>query len=133
MGNPSTGTLDIRANRWEPFVRTFDFERFDYFGASFIAQVRAVKDSSGTPLVNLATVGSVATEGITITGTTVVDGVTTTHVSMRINEATMEAIALANPLGDDYPLYWDMQITPSGGVKYRAIEGQFIVHSGVTH
>lgn len=135
MANPSTGVIDKRANRWEPFIWTVDFEGFDYSAATFIMQVRSVKDSGGTALVDLATVGSVATQGITITGVTTTGGIPTTSISIRINEATMEGLPLPPTVrsGEDVTLYYDLQITPSGGVKYRALEGAFTVHAGVTH
>lgn len=133
MANPKTGQLNLTANRWEPFIYTIDFEGFDYTGATFAMQVRAVKDSGGTPLVSLGTVGSVGTEGITITGVTTTDGVPTTGISIRINEATVEGLPEPAELGDDVTLYYDLQITPSGGNKYRALEGAFVVHAGVTH
>lgn len=130
----ATGPRDYLANRWEPFVRTIAFEGYDFTGASFIAQVRAVKDSGGTALVDLATVGSVATEGITLVSVTMDGSVPTTNISIRINEATMEGLPEPNPPdGSDVILYWDMQITPSGGTKFRALEGAFTVHAGVTH
>lgn len=133
MANPKTGPLKLTANRWEPFIYTIDFEGFDYTGATFAMQVRAVKDSGGTALVNLATVGSVGTEGITIVGVTTTDGIPTTSISIRINEATVEALPEPAELGEDIVLRWDMQITPSGGNKYRALEGAFTVSAGVTH
>jgi hypothetical protein len=133
MANPTTGILNLVANRWEPFVYTIDFEEFDYSAASFIAQVRLTRDAGGTPLVNLSTVGGVGTEGITIVGVITTDGVATTSISIRIKEATIEALPEPIETGDDVTLYYDLQITPSGGVKYRALEGTFTVHAGVTH
>lgn len=129
----NTGRRDYVANRWEPFVTTIDFEGFDYASATFLMQVRAVKDSGGAALVDLATVGNIATEGITITGVTTTDGVPTTGISIRVNEATIEGLPEPSLLGDDVTLYYDLQITPSGGNKYRALEGNFIIKAGVTH
>jgi hypothetical protein len=129
-----TGRRDLVANRWEPFIHTIDIVGVDYSAATFLAQVRAVKDSGGLPLVALSTVGSVGTEGITVTGTTTdAGGIPTTSISIRINEATVEALPEPAELGDDVTLYWDMQVTPSGGNKFRMLEGTFTVHAGVTH
>lgn len=133
MASPKTGQLPLAANRWEPFVYTIDFPGFDYSAATFIAQVRAIKDSSGTALVDLSTVPSAGTEGINIVGVTTTDDIPTTSISIRINEATIEALPEPAELGEDVTLYWDMQITPSGGNKYRALEGTFTVRAGVTH
>lgn len=130
----STGRRDLIANRWEPFVHTIDFVGVDYGTAAFIAQIRLMRDTSGTPLVDLATVGSVGTQGITIVAvTTDTGGVPTTATSLRINEATMESLPLPAEIGNDLDLYWDLQITPSGGTKFRCLEGLFTVHAGVTH
>lgn len=129
-----TGRRDLVANRWEPFIHTIDFVGVDWTGATFLMQVRAEKNASGAALVDLSTVGSVATEGITITGvTTDADAVPTTSISIRINEATVEGIALPTPPDGDYALAYDLQITPSGGNKFRALEGKFTVKAGVTH
>lgn len=131
---PSTGRRDLVANRWEPFVHTVAFEGFDYSAATFAMQVRLTPDAAGSPLVSLATVGSIGTEGITITGTTVAGGITTTNISVRINEATMAALPLPAERGATMLLAWDMQITPSGGgTKFRVLEGAFTVSPGVTH
>jgi hypothetical protein len=129
---PSTGRRDLVANRWEPFVHTIDFEGFNFTGATFIMQVRLMRDAPGSPLVDLGTVGGVGTEGITLTGVATVNGASVSSVSIRINEATVEGLPAAGEIGDDLDLFYDLQITPAGGVKYRALEGAFTVHAGVT-
>lgn len=140
---PTTGNLPLVANRWEPFVYVIRFEGQSLTGADLIAQVRLTRDAAGAAMVDLATVGSVATEGITIVsvanedidfgGDIGVVNVPVSTISIRINEATMEALPEPQELGEDEPLFWDMQITPSGGDKYRALEGTFTVKAGVTH
>jgi hypothetical protein len=135
------------ANRWEPFVHVFRFEGQGLTGATFAAEVRDRKDGGFARAV-LATVGSAGTEGITLVsvanedvdfgGDIGVVNVPVSTVSMRINEPTMEAMGTAHlaagaaEVGDDGSIWWDMQITPAGGVKYRALEGQFTVKAGVT-
>ena len=143
----TTGRRDLVANRWEPFVHVIRFEGQDLTGATIIGSVRDRKDG-GFERVALATVGSVATEGFTIVSVADEEidfgddiGLVTVPVStisMRINEATMEAMGTATLAagaqedGDDGSIWWDMQITPSGGVKYRALEGTFVPKAGVT-
>lgn len=129
---PSTGQLNLAANRWEPFVYTIDFEGLDLTGATFAMQVRDRKDG-GFVRADLSTVTSVGTEGVTLAGVTTADGLTTSSISIRINEPTMEAMGVAREIGADGVVWWDMQITPSGGVKYRALEGTFTVKAGVTN
>src|SRR3546814_3327444 len=38
----------------------------------------------------------------------------------------------ATEAGDDAKIWWDLHITPSGGVKFVALEGPFTVKAGVT-
>ena len=129
-----TGRRDLDANRWEPFIHTIDFAAgVDWTTANYLMQVRATKDAGGSALVDLTTVGSVSTQGVNVLGSSTVDGVLTTSVSIRINEATMEGLPEPAELGDDLVLYWDMQVTPSGGNKMRILEGKFTVKAGVTH
>lgn len=141
---PSTGRRDLVANRWEPFVHVFRYEGQNLTGATIIAEVRDRRDG-GFVRATLATVGSVGTEGITIVSVANEDidfggdigvlNVPVTTLSMRINEATMEAMDVAPDAGEpgeDGVVWWDKQITPAGGVKYRALEGTFTVHAGVT-
>lgn len=141
---PTTGRRDLVANRWEPFVHVFRFEGQDLTGATLAAEVRDRRDG-GFQRASLGTVGSVASEGFKLVsvededidfgGSVGVVSVPVSTVSMRINEATMEAMDIASDsgeAGDDGEAWWDMQITPSSGVKYRALEGTFTVHAGVT-
>lgn len=129
------GRRDLVAPRWEPFVEVFDFVGFNFGAATFLAQVRDRKDG-GFLRADLSTVGSVGAEGITIVDVTFDDGVPTTRVSMRINEATMEAMgtpyvaAGATEAGEDGAIWWGMQIIPSGAVKFSALEGIFTVKAG---
>lgn len=142
---PSTGTRDLLANRWAPFVHVFAYRGLNLTGATFAGGIRAVKDGSGAPLVVLANAASnaqgfsllsVATETIDFGGLIGVRTVPVSYVQMRINETTMEGLPFPEQLllgerGDDVPLWWDKQITPTGSDKYRQLEGQFIVHAGV--
>ena len=143
----TTGRRDLVANRWEPFVHVFRYEGQDLTGATIIGSVRDRRDG-GFERVALATVGSVATEGFTIVsvanedidfgGDVGVVNVPVSTISMRINEATMEAMgtatlaAGAQEAGDDGNIWWDKQITPTGGVKYRSLEGTFTLKAGAT-
>lgn len=129
---PSTGRRDLVAKRWEPFVHTIDFVGFDFTGATFLAQVRLFPDAPGVPLVDLATVTTANTQGIRLVGVTTANGIPTSSVYIRINEPVVEGLPFPSEPGADNPLAWDMQIVPSGGDKYRILEGRFIVDSGVT-
>lgn len=140
---PSTAPLPLVANRWEPFVYEIRIEGLDLTNATFVAQVRRTRDTSEAPFADLSTVASVRTEGITIVsvgnenidfgGEAGVVNVPVTTISMRINETTVENMPKPDEIGEDVSYYWDGQVTPSGGTKYRFAEGPFVVHAGVTH
>lgn len=152
----TTGRYDIGADRWVACIRAFAFAGVDFTGATFAAQVRLLPDAGGSPLVNLATVGSGASEGLYLAyaGTATVathiaagrlteaqadaagyasgDSLLLSSVGLRINETTMEGLPFPAEVGDDALLYWDMHITPSGGIKDKYLGGTFTVRSGVT-
>lgn len=127
----SPGKLPLAGDRWTPFVRTLTFRGIDLTGAVLKAQVRDRKDG-GYVRADLATVETANTQGLRLLSAGTVDGVLTSVVYMRINESTMEAINAATEVGDDAALYWDMHITPSGGVKQLYLFGPFTVRAGVT-
>jgi hypothetical protein len=130
------GQRNYLANRWEPFVRKISFEGFNYAGATFLMQVRLTRDAAGAALIALDT-NAPGVQGVSIDGVVTTDGIPTTTITIRINELAMEALPPGGPpgeLGADLTLWWDLQITPAGGGdKFRALEGKFIVHAGVTH
>lgn len=147
------GRYDIGADRWVACIRTFAFLGLDFTGAVFVTHVRLTPDATGSPLVSLATVGSLAAEGISLlyAGTDTItnhvtaarlgeipdgfvgtDSVTLSQIGLRINETTMEGLPFPAERGDDAVLAWDMHITPSGGVKDKYIGGTFTVRAGAT-
>ncbi|MFS0736924.1 hypothetical protein ABC347_07730 [Sphingomonas sp. 1P06PA] len=113
-------------------MATLSFEGFDLTGATLRAQVRLLPDIAGTPLVDLPTVTSASTEGLRLISVATTGGVTTSIVGIRINETTMEGLPLPDEIGADALLYWDMHVTPSGGLKQRWLAGTFTVRAGVT-
>lgn len=125
------GLLPLSADRFAPFVATLTFEGIDLTGAVLKAQVRDRKDG-GTVRADLATVTDEDTEGLRLLSAGLVDGVMTSVVYVLIDEATMESIPEAAAIGDDLDLYWDLHVTPSGGVKGVYLYGAFIVRAGVT-
>jgi hypothetical protein len=129
------------ANRWEPFVHVFRFEGQDLTGATFAAEVRDRKDG-GFVRASLANVESVGAQGLTLVSVVQEDinfggdvgvlNVPVSTVSMRINEPVVEAMNVAAEAGEDGAVFWDMQINPVGGVKYRVLEGTFTIKAGIT-
>lgn len=124
------GFLPLAGNRNTPFVATLPFP-IDLTDAVMKAQVRDRKDG-GTLRAELLTVETVNTEGFRLISVTTVGSVTTSLVAMRINKATMQAMPKSSPVGDDMQLYWDMAITPDGGVQQIYVRGPFTVWAGVT-
>lgn len=125
----------LEAGRWVPFVYDIDIVGIDLTDAEFAMQVHDTKDrTSGTPRASLTTV-TTDIEGVRLTSTVTADSVTTSSIRIRIDEATMEAMDVANDAaanGTDGIAYWDMHITPDGGTKFLAFEGKFKVKAGVT-
>jgi hypothetical protein len=147
--------VDLNGDRYVPFIETIPVLEEDLTGATFKMQVRDRKDG-GTLRADLLTVGSMASEGVTLVyaGTDTVtnhitagrldqedadalglvgaDNLEMSVLGIRINETTMEAMPFAVEIGDDVELYYDMHITPSGGNKDLWFGGAFTVRAGVT-
>jgi hypothetical protein len=138
---PSTGRLDLTANRWEPFDYEIRYEGMDLTGATFAMDVRDRKDG-GFVRASLSTAVSIAAEGVKLVSAAYDDvdfgdpiGVLNVPVSVihiHINEPTVEAMAVAREAGEDGVIFYDLQATPSGGTKFRMIEGTFTVKAGST-
>ncbi len=126
-----TAVFPLAGDRWTPLVDTIDLVGVDLTGATFKLQVRDRKDG-GAVRADLATIVVSSAEGVRLIGVVTASGVTTSQIGFRINESTMESMPAAPELGDDVPLYWDMHITPSGGLKFVAFAGDFTVKAGVT-
>lgn len=109
---------------------TIQFLAYDFTGAAFLMHFRNLPGDTGTPILSLAN-ATAGTQGISIT-TATVEGITSTFLQIQIDEATMEALPTAAPTSDRLTLYYDLHITPSGGLKKVWLEGLFIVKPGVT-
>jgi hypothetical protein len=147
--------VDLAGDRYVPFIETIPVLEEDFTGATFKMQVRDRKDG-GTVRADLATVGSIASEGVSIgyAGTDTVanhiaagrldqadanalglvgtDSLAMTTLGIRINEVTMEAMPEPVEIGDDLELVYDMHITPSGSYKDLWFGGTFTVRAGST-
>lgn len=126
-----TGKHDIPQDRWSPMFYQIEFKDIDLTGATFAMQVRDSKDG-GTLRANLTTTGTPGAEGVRL----VSSGASGSVIEMVILEATMEAMDVANDagqLGSDGLAWWGLHITPSGGTKFLALEGQFTVKAGAVN
>lgn len=131
------GRMDIRANRWTPLIFAFEMPGYDFSAAAFAQHVRLRRDTPGAALITLANAAA-GTQGLSATVAFDDDGIPTTTVTIRIDEATIEALLPfpANGLPADEPdvsLVHDIHITPNGGIKARWVEGAFTIFAGATH
>lgn len=125
------GTLPLVAQRWTPFAYTIDFAGIDFTGATMSMHVRLYADAPGEPIIALAN-ASPSSQGLSVAVATA-DGVPTSTVQIRINEATLEAVLLnAGLAGAPVKLAYDMHITGGGFEKTRWLEGDFTIRPGVT-
>ena len=137
-------TVNLTADKRVPFVdedgATWVFVGEDWDDATFAMHVRALPGDTGTPLISLAN-ASPGSQGISATydGAYVYEDETgaevtapATLVLCQIDEATIEAISLGTPYDKPVTLYYDLHVTPSGGVKRVAVSGSFLIKPGVT-
>lgn len=115
-------TLDLRANRHTPWKWVLEYTGPNWSTATVQMQVRQLPDQTGTPRLDL-------NSGSEIT-LTYASGVNT--MTFLVPEADMETLPAAAEIGQDLTLYYDIQITPPGGIKEVYVRGKFIVVAGVT-
>lgn len=109
----------------------------DYSAATFKIEIRPEPGHSATAMVVL-TNASAGSEGISaiydagylhpVTG----EVVGATVIRPQINETTMEGLATGSPVNEPIEAFWDMHLTPSGGVKMLYAFGRFTYYPGVT-
>jgi hypothetical protein len=154
----SPWSLDLAGDRWVPFIQSLSFVGADWTGAAFAMHVRATRDVTGTPLVNLTTVTSASAEGVRLiyggsdtianhiaagrleevpAGFEASDTVALSQVGIRVNETTMEGLLFpgsgaVGERGDDSKFYYDLHVTPSGGNKDVYARGTFTARAGAT-
>lgn len=129
------GSLPLTVQRNAPYLpSTIDFVGYDFTGGTFALQVRAYRGAAGSALLSL-TNQTAGTQGLSVT-TSEDEGVTTSHLQIQIDEATIDALlpAVSNgqKAGTDVALYYDLIITGGGVGKTRWLEGSFTIHEGVT-
>ena len=121
--------LALFARRNEVARFTFAVTGIDLTGVAMAMQVRLGRGVPGAPLIALATVNTLAAEGLKLDGVTVANGVPTSIIKGRINQATMSdpaKVPYAGELGADTVLAYAMQWTLGGDARTR-IEGDLIV------
>ena len=109
----------------------------NWSAATFRMEVRNLPGDSGTALVTL-TNASAGSQGISATYDAkypLPDGrgtAPTTIIRIQIDEATLEALALATPANEPLALHYDLHATPSGEPKRVVCFGTFTIKPGVT-
>lgn len=141
-------TVPLVGNRWTPFVHEIEYQGDDLTGAAVLMHVRLFYDAPGSPLLSIETGNGIA---ITYSGTATVaahiaagrilevpegmatiDDLALTIIEFSIPEASMEALPFPSERGDDATFYYDVHVTPSGGIKQVWFRGTFIVRAGST-
>lgn len=110
-----------------------EHEGNNWSAAAFVLAV--ANQEGGTPLFTLtnATAGS---QGVSATYEAgMIDGDTGlvvggTRIRPQVNESTLEAISWT-PTDKPLSLFWDLLITPSGGVQFSHSCGNALLYSGV--
>lgn len=126
---PTAARLPILADRNTPLALVLRFRRMDLTGATMRAQVRALPDLGGPPLVDLGTVEEPRVLGLWLRAVSGAGDELVSEVELFIPERQWP---LAPEVGADLALAWDMTIKPAGGVEQKRLYGPFTVVAGVT-
>ena len=95
-----TARLPFAARRFELRTFTIMVRGLDLTGVSLGMQVRLSGDTPGAPLLSLATVTTVAAEGLKLESVATVDGLPVSTISGRINKASMSDAAGLGRVGE---------------------------------
>ncbi len=121
--------LAISARRNEVARFTIAVTGIDMTGVAMAMQIRLGRDVPGAPLISLATVTTLAAEGLKLDSVTTTNGVPTSIIKGRINASTMTdatKVPYMGEVGTDSVLAYAMQWTLGGDAQTR-LYGDFIV------
>ncbi len=121
--------LAISARRNEVARFTIAVIGIDMTDVAMAMQVRLGRDVPGAPLIALATVSTLAAEGLKFDSVSVSNGIPTSIIKGRINASTMTdatKVPYSGEVGDDTVLDYAMQWTLGGDAQTR-LYGDFIV------
>jgi hypothetical protein len=83
-------TLNLRAQRWAPFIYQVNWEGEDLAGSTITMQARLYRDAPGDPILSLVNAEPVA-QGLSVSVAALdLDPMST--VQIRINETTLEVL-----------------------------------------
>lgn len=131
--------INLAAFKRTPFVVDIAIVGPDYTGADFAMHIRNRVGDTGTPLITIL-INIPGAQGITTVYDPayvyVKDGVEITApatiVTIQIDEATLEALALNNPTDQPLALVYDVHVTPVSEIKRVAMFGTLAIYPGVT-
>lgn len=130
-----TASLPLAGYRNAPFTAEIEVVGFDLTDAVFAMQVRDEKTATATLRADLSTV-TTAIEGIRLASVATVGGVTTSVIAIRIDQATMAAMDVAEDRGEpgtDQDIFFDLMITPDGGDAFVGYAGTFTIQAQATN
>lgn len=153
MADPAE--IDITADRRVPYFEHYTFLDRDFTGSTFTAELRQVKDTTGSPLVDfspgvildyagsLTVAGHIAAAHLTTeiydlvnpaTGVNYVAGDTLLLSWLRVSldVPSIAFVPFPEERGDDAVAYYDIIRTPPVGGDEIVMRGKFIVRAGVT-
>jgi hypothetical protein len=152
---PSPAEIDITADRQVPFFEHYAFLERDFTGSSFAGQLRGVKDTTGSPLIDfspgivldysgsLSVAGHIAAGRLTAeiydlvnpaTGVNYVagDSLLLSWLRVSLDVPSIAFVPFPPELGDDAVAYYDIIRTPPASGDEIVMRGKFIVRAGVT-
>lgn len=125
-------TLALRGTRTTPLDYVFEFRGIDLTDAVMAAQVRQKADNPGDPEIDLADGVSAGVTGLRLISVETVEGQPYSRVGMFVEEDDMADLPAAAEVGDTLTWYWDLKITPDGGVTARYLAGAFLIEGAST-
>jgi len=120
--------LPIAADRAGPCVRNIFFDGLDLTGVELRLEVRLNPETPGPAAIALGLGATANAEGLRLAGVTFANGVPTSQVTLRINEATMKdasKVPYSGELGDVSTMVYDL-IGIFGQDKRRLCYGTLI-------
>lgn len=125
----TAASLALSARRNEVARFTIAVTGIDMTGVAMAMQIRLGLDVPGAPLISLATVTTLAAEGLKLDSVTTTNGVPTSIIKGRINASTMTdatKVPYMGEIGADSVLAYAMQWTVGGDAQTR-LYGDFVV------
>jgi hypothetical protein len=128
---------DLTVPKRVPLDIEFPEMGVNYTGATMLMHVRSEPGTTGSPIIALSN-ASPPSQGLSVRyDSDFVDpeGPLPNGASLirvMIDEATLEGLPLASDAAKPLELFYDIHVTPVGGIKFVFCGGKFLVYPGVT-